>query len=144
MSDGRRWNVKFTDNHNLNIFADELAYIASECNKLPYGVLAILADSLRDLKSGDETDIDETDWPTYEKMYYFVTGILLAKEEQEMAFDDQDLDRLENIIEMLITKMSLLEGHFAGILDARFVDGEWLYGMSKEKSAAFLRHFQNT
>lgn len=144
MSDGRRWNIKFADSHNLNLFTDEFTYVADEIRKLPYGILALIADCLKDLKNGSEVDIDETDWPTYEKMYYFISGILLTKKEKTLSFEEDDLNRLDDIMEILITKMSLVEGHFAGILDARYIDDEWLYGMTKDRAAAFLREFQNT
>jgi len=125
------------------IFADELTPFADKIKDLPYGILSLMACALYDIKSGIEEDIDPPDWPIYEKIYYFIAGILLTKGEKVLGFDNDDIKKLDNIVELLVTKLSLLEGHYAGILDAKFIDGVWMYGMTEEQATKFLSEIEH-
>ena len=125
------------------IFADELTSIADKIRDLPYGILSLISCALLDIKSGVEEDIDPPDWPLYEKIYYFVAGVLLTKDEKCLDFTRDDITKLEDIVQTLVTKMSLLEGHYAGILDAKFIDDEWMYGMTKDQATKFLNEIRS-
>ena len=125
------------------IFADELTAIADKIKDLPYGILTLISCAHLHIKSRVEVDIDPPDWPLYEKIYYFVAGVLLTKDEKILNFDNSDIKKLEDIVEVLVTKISLLEGHYAGILDAKFIDGEWMYGMTKDQATKFLNEIRS-
>jgi len=134
---------KLVELSEFSIFADELTPFADKIKDLPYGVLSLIACALYDIKSGIEVDIDPPDWPIYEKIYYFIAGVLLTKDDKVLSFDDGDIRKLEDIVELLVTKLSLLEGHYAGILDAKFIDDEWMYGMTKEQATKFLSEIEH-
>lgn len=137
------YSPKLSELPEFLIFVDELTAIADKIKDLPYGILSLIACALLDIKSRMETDIDPPDWPLYEKIYYFVAGVLLTKDEKILDFDKGDIEKLEDIVEVLVTKMSLLEGHYAGILDAKFIDGEWMYGMTKDQATKFLNEIRS-
>jgi len=137
------YSPKLSELPEFLIFADELTAIADKIKDLPYGILSLIACALRDIKSKVEEDIDPPDWPLYEKIYYFVAGALLTKDEKILNFDHNDIKKLEDIVEVLVTKISLLEGHYAGILDAKFIDGEWMYGMTKDQATKFLNEIRS-
>ncbi len=140
----RSYAPKLSELPEFLVFADELTPIADEIKSLPYGVLSLIACALKDIKSGIEEDINPPDWPLYEKIYYFVAGVLLTKNDKVLDFDSTDIRRLEDIVDILVTKMSLIEGHYAGILDAKFVDDEWMYGMTKDQATKFLNEIQSS
>ena len=140
----RNYTPKLSELPEFLVFADELTSIADMIKSLPYGILCLIACALSDIKSGIEEDIDPPDWPLYEKIYYFIAGVLLTKDDKILDFDDADIHKLDDIVEILVTKISLLEGHYAGILDAKFIDDEWMYGMTKDQAAEFLSRFRNT
>jgi len=137
------YSPKLSEQSEFLIFVDELTAIADKIKDLPYGILSLIACALFDIKSGVEVDIDPPDWPLYEKIYYFVAGVLLTKDEKILYFDDNDIEKLEDIVEVLVTKISLLEGHYAGILDAKFIDDEWMYGMTKDQATKFLNEIRS-
>jgi len=139
----RSYAPKLSELPEFSIFADELTAIADKIKDLPYGVLSLISCALLDIKSGVEVDIDPPDWPLYEKIYYFVAGVLLTKDEKILDFDDGDIEKLEDIVEVLVTKISLLEGHYAGILEAKFIDDEWMYGMTKDQATKFLNQIRS-
>jgi len=138
-----RYVPKLAELSEFSIFADELTSFADKIKDLPYGILSLIACALHDIKSGIEEDIDPPDWPIYEKIYYFIAGVLLTKDEKILGFDDGDIGKLEDIVELLVTKISLLEGHYAGILDVKYIDDEWMYGMTKEQATKFLSEIEH-
>ncbi len=140
----RSYSLKLSELPEFLVFVEDLTPIADMIKSLPYGVLSLIACALSDIKSGTEEDIDPPDWPIYEKIYYFMAGVLMIKDDKVLDFDDTDIDKLEEIVGILVTKISLLEGHYAGILDAKFIDGEWMYGMTKEQATKFLNEIRNT
>ena len=137
------YSPKLSELPEFLIFADELTAIADKIKDLPYGILSLISCALLDIKSRVEVDIDPPDWPLYEKIYYFVAGVLLTKDEKILGFDHNDVEKLEDIVEVLVTKISLLEGHYAGILDAKFIDDEWMYGMTKDQATKFLNEIRS-
>lgn len=123
------WNTPLAENKAFNIFCDEFTEIADMANKLPYGVLALLVSALQDIKKGVEEDVNPADWPMYEKIYYFMAGILLIKPNKQLSFCDDDLLILSELLEYMGVKISLIEGYLSGYLDARYdnVEGAWNY-----------------
>jgi len=125
------------------IFTDELTYFVDEFRKLPYGILAFVSLGLKDIKNGSENEIDPTDFGMYEKIYYFIAGAMMSKQEKNLVISEDDIDRFEILIDQLTTKISLLEGYYAGILEAKYIEDEWMYGMGKELAQRFLKNYRN-
>lgn len=123
------WNTNLAEHSAFSIFCDEFTEIADLANKLPYGVLALIAAALEDIKRGTEQDIDPSDWHMYEKMYYFIAGIMLIKPEKKLSFTDADLLVMGEIFEYMGVKISLVEGYLAGYLEAKYDnnEGSWAY-----------------
>jgi hypothetical protein len=141
------WVPMLSEFKELNVFCDELTVYSDLILKLPYGILSLIVMGLQDIISGDELDIDRADWETYTKVYYFLSGVLLTKKDKKLEFTNDDVDSLQTIVSHMITRLSLLEGYFAGVLDARFIetnDGEgWRYGMNDDQFSEFVKRFRD-
>jgi hypothetical protein len=144
MAKPSEWVPQISEFPEFNAFLDELTQFADSFKKLPYGILSLIVIALKDIKVGEEEEIDESDYHLFEKMYYFIAGAMLTKEDKNLIIRDEDIDSLEQLLTDLSTKISLLEGYYAGMLDAKFVDGEWLYGMTKQQASDFLKSFRKT
>ena len=136
------WVPMLSEFEELNVFCDEMTIYSDLIQKLPYGILSLIVMALRDIISKEEYDIPEGDWATYEKIYYFLAGVLLTKTDKELQFTDEDVESLQTIVTHMITRLSLLEGYFAGVLEAKFSNTEdaegWTYGMNDEQFTYFV------
>ena len=137
------WMPQISNLDEFNIFVDELTMVVDEIAELPYGILAVIACCLKDIKAGVEEDLDPSDFGLYEKMYYFIAGAMLTKTEKELHIKHEDLEILSNILDVLSTKISLMEGFYAGLLDAKFIEGEWMYGMTKDQAERYVTFYRN-
>ena len=137
------WATNIAEHTSLSIFCDEFTEIAELAAGLPYGVLSLLVLALEDIKKGMDEDITPSDWHLYEKMYYFVAGILLTKQDKDLLVTDNDLNILSEIFEYMSIKISLVEGHLGGYLEAKYdnTEGCWSYKvpeMFKDQLVTFL------
>lgn len=116
---------KLAECQEMNLFADELTSIVKRIENLPYGVLAILVYSIKDILTGEE-DVFPTDiYPLLLKAYYIISVILLTKNEIILTITKKDLTELSEIIESLVGKISVIEMSYSGYMNAKFMDGEW-------------------
>jgi len=136
------WVPLLSEFEELNVFCDEMTIYSDLILELPYGILSLIVMALKDIVAKEEYDIPEGDWDTYEKMYYFLAGVLLTKKDKTLEFTDTDVESLQTIVTHMLTRLSLIEGYFSGVLEAKFgdrADGEgWTYGMNDEQFTYFV------
>jgi hypothetical protein len=142
------WSTGISENPSFSMFCDEFTEIAEMVNKLPYGILAILVSALGDIKRGVEEDVVPADWPMYEKIYYFMAGILLIKSDKKLSFSDDDLEVLSELLEYMSIKISVVEGNLGGYLEAKYDNSEgcWNYKVPelfKNQLVEFLERGRN-
>ena len=139
MSDEKGFVPNLAKFREFNIFVDETYDIVQVVKSLPYGTLALLVMAVKDILTDTETEIDEYDYMFYLRIYYFLMGVISASDERDLLVTEDHMIVLNDQIDTLSTTFSMVEGFFREIIDAKYVDGEWLFGMSKDQAQSYLR-----
>jgi len=106
---------------------------------MPYGSLALLVMAVKDILTDNEMEIDPSDYMFYMRIYYFLMGVISASDERDLVVTEDTMIILNDQIDLLATTFSMIEGFFREIIDAKYVDGEWLFGMTKDQAQGYLR-----
>ena len=119
MSDEKGFVPNLAKFREFNIFVDETYDIVQVVKSLPYGTLALLVMAVKDILTDTETEIDESDYMFYLRIYYFLMGVISASDERDLLVTEDHMIVLNDQIDTLSTTFSMVEGFFREIIDAK-------------------------
>lgn len=134
------YRPKLTETKDASVFADELNIYIDEIKELPYGLVVLIIDRMKSLKT---EDMAEGEKHLIEQAYYFIMPWLLSNDNKRISFTKQDVEKLETLTMSIIRSIAMLDAYLRDMVSVKMVNGEWEFTLNDKQMKAIEKYLKN-